>query len=278
MIYGRDNRKTAFASTSAEGKIVKQSDTGLLGRKITPEVNEQYPPDKFIPRSISNESWSSGEHLTFELTYGFYKAGTATMAVLDTVNVNNGSCYHVQTTAHSNDFISKLYKVRDSVDTYIDIEGLFSRRFEKHLREGRYKSDRCVDFYHDRLIALNTKEKYALTEMPLYVQDVLSSLYYVRTINLQIGRSVEVITYADGKVYPLKIMVHKREKITVPAGTFNCLKVEPFLQSEGIFKQKGKLTVWLTDDARKMPVQMKSKVFIGSIASKLVKYTDGAAK
>ena len=247
-------------------------------RELTPEIMERYPDGKFVPRKIQNEAWTVGEHLEFEITYSFYSAGTATMSVLDVVPVNGGNCYHIQTTARSNDFISTFYEVRDTVNSYIDTQGIFSRRFEKKLREGRYKADRYEDFYPDRLIALNTIEKYALTEIPLYVQDILSSLYYVRTFDLEVGRNVEVVTYADGKVYPLNILVHKQEEVTVPAGTFTCLKIEPLLQSEGVFRQKGKLVIWITDDKYKIPVKMESKVIIGSIASKLLSYQTGVTR
>jgi len=186
--------------------------------------------------------------------------------------VNGGLCYRIQTTAKSNDFISRIYRVRDLVESYIDVRGLFSRRFEKKLREGGYKSDEYVDIYHDRLIALSTKEKRALVEVPLYVQDILCTLYYIRTLNLQVGKTETIETYADGKVYPLKVLVHKKEKVEVPAGTFMCYLVEPVMKSEGIFRQKGKLLVWLTDDQYRMPVKMTSKVTIGNIATKLESY------
>lgn len=97
-------------------------------------------------------------------------------------------------------------------------------------------------------------------------------MYYLRTFDLEVGKDHEITAYADGKVYPMKVIVHKKEKIEVPAGKFTCFKVEPVLKSEGIFRQKGKLTVWLTDDEYKMPVKMESKIAIGSIATKLEKY------
>lgn len=245
------------------------------GRELTADMMNSYPSGKFVSRKILNEAWSYGEKLTFEVTYGFYRAGTATMSVLDTVSVNGGSCNHIQTTALSNKFISRFYKVRDTVNSFIDSEGIFSRRIEKRLREGRYKSDRYVDFHQDRLIALNTKTKYAVSEIPLYVQDILSSLYYLRTVDLEVGKTIEIVTYADGKVYPLKVLVHKKERITVPAGTFTCFKIEPLLKSEGIFRQKGKIKIWLADNKNKFPVKMTSKVIIGNIATKLISYTAG---
>jgi hypothetical protein len=197
------------------------------------------------------------------------------MSVIGTEQVNGGACYHIQTTANSNDFISTFYKVRDVVDSYIDTLGVFSRRIEKRLREGRYKSDRFIDFYQDRRIALSTQQKYSLTEIPLYIQDILSALYYLRTFDLKVGHSEEITVYADGKVYPLKINIYQREKVTVPAGAFFCYKVEPILHSEGIFRQKGRLIVWLSDDINKVPVKMESKVIIGSISSQLVSYKTG---
>ena len=245
------------------------------GRELTEDLAQEYPRGNFITRTVSNGAWNVGEHLVFSIDYGFINAGTATMSVLDTVTVNGGPCYHIRTTAISNRFISSFYEVRDMVDSFIDMDGLFSRRLEKHLREGKYESDRVVDFYHDRLLALNTQNKFPSTEIPLYVQDILSVLYYIRTFPLEVKKTTVIEVYADGKVYPLDVLVHKRERIKVPAGTFNTLVVEPKLKSEGLFRQKGKLLVWLTDDERKMPVKMTSEIAIGSIGSNLESYRYG---
>lgn len=250
----------------------------LKGREMTAEVAAKYPPDKFVSRVVVNNAWDVGENLVFSVDYGFYRAGTASMSVMGAENVNGGVCYHIRTTAESNNFISSFYKVRDKVDTYIDMKGIFSRRFEKRLREGGFSSDEFVDVYQDRLIALSTKQKRALVEVPLYVQDILSTLYYIRTFDLHVGKNETIETYADGKVYPLKVLVYKKEKIEVPAGTFMCILVEPVLKSEGIFRQKGRLLVWLTDDKNRIPVKMTSKVAIGNIAAKLEYYRKSAEK
>jgi len=74
-------------------------------------------------------------------------------------------------------------------------------------------------------------------------------------------------------VYPLVVHVLKREKIKVPAGKFDCLVVEPFLRGPGIFISKGKkLVVWLTADERRIPVRMRSEVFIGHVSAELTDY------
>lgn len=260
------------SSSSVPVQILPDREPDLKGREMTQEMASMHPAGRFVPRAVANNAWNAGEHLVFSVEYGFYKAGTATMSVVGTERVNGGMCYHIRTTAESNSFISKIYKVRDRVESYIDMRGIFSRRFEKRLREGGYSSNEFVDLYHDRMIALSTKEKRALVVIPLYVQDILSTLYYIRTFDLKVGKTETIETYADGKVYPLKVLVIKKEKVEVPAGTFMCYKVEPVLKSEGIFRQKGRLIVWLTDDKNKIPVKMTSKVAIGNIATKLESY------
>ena len=217
-------------------------------------------------RKIENRAFSVGEHLVFEIAYGFIKAGTATMSIPDTQWVNGRPCYHIVTTAQSNKFFSFFFKVRDRVESLIDMEGIFTWKFEKHIREGKFRADKYVEYdqYHRYVI---TKKDTMV--VPLYVQDILSSFYYARTVPIKVGESFDIDNYADGKMYPLKILVHKKERIKVPAGSFNCIVVEPVLKGAGLFNQKGKLTIWLTDDERKMPVLMKSKVVIGSIDARL---------
>ena len=67
----------------------------------------------------------------------------------------------------------------------------------------------------------------------------------------------------------MEVKVHKRERVQVPAGTFDCVVVEPILKSEGVFKSKGSILVWLSDDQRRIPVMVKSKVPVGSISISL---------
>ncbi|MEA3296372.1 MAG: DUF3108 domain-containing protein, partial [candidate division Zixibacteria bacterium] len=78
-----------------------------------------------------------------------------------------------------------------------------------------------------------------------------------------------------GKKYPLEVKVLKKETISVDAGTFSCIVVEPLMRSVGVFKHQGRLKVWLTDDRLKMPVVMKSKILVGSISAELTDYCLG---
>ena len=66
------------------------------------------------------------------------------------------------------------------------------------------------------------------------------------------------------------MQVLRREKIALPLGTFETIVVKPLMKSEGIFSRKGDILIWLTDDAKHIPVQMQTKVVVGSITATLV--------
>jgi hypothetical protein len=223
-------------------------------------------------RKLENRAFGLGERLVFEIAYGPIKAGTSIMAIADTQRVQSRLCHHIVTTAESNSFFSAFFTVRDRVESWMDVEGLFSWKFEKHLREGKFRSDRYEVYDQTRRRVFAKSDTF---EAPLYVQDILSSFFYARTRPLEIGQPFDIDNFADGRVYPLRVVIHRRERTKVPAGTFDCIVVEPVLRHEGIFKQTGKLTIWVTDDERKMPVLMKSKVIIGSIDARLKTYSFG---
>jgi hypothetical protein len=218
-------------------------------------------------RKLENKAFQVGEHLVFDIAYKFVVAGTATMSIPDTQWVHGRPCYHVVTTATSSKFFDTFFKVRDRVETFIDMEGLFPWKFEKHIREGKYRADRYVEYDQFNHIAIHNQKDTLV--VPPYVQGILSSFYYVRTVPLEVRKSFDIDNYGDGKLYPLRVLVHRKMRVEVPAGVFDCIVVEPVLRSEGIFNQKGRLAIWLTDDERRIPVLMKSKVLVGSIDVRL---------
>jgi len=227
-----------------------------------------------LKRVVTNRAFGKGERLEFSVGYGMIKAGTALMEIPEIVKFNGRRCYHIVSTAKSNKFFSVFFKVDDKVESFMDVHELYSHRFDKHLREGKFRADVSVLFDQENHLAIydNGQDTFSVAE---YVQDVLSAFYFVRTQDLKVGRSIFVDNHTDKKNYPLEVKVLRKERRKVSAGTFDCVVVEPILKASGIFKQKGRLTVWLTDDETKMPVLMKSKVIIGSISTELTNYRLG---
>ncbi|HEX5030819.1 MAG TPA: DUF3108 domain-containing protein [Candidatus Eisenbacteria bacterium] len=211
--------------------------------------------------------WKIGEYFQFSIDWNGLNGGGSLMQVQNIVRVDGRRAYRIVTKAESNSFVSKFYKVRDRAESFVDAESLYSVRFVKHLREGGYKKD--VDVRFEQSAGKARYDDGKTYDVPKRVHDVLSAFYYVRTVPLPDGATLSIPTHDNEKTYEMVVKVHGREKVEVPAGKFDCVVVEPILKSEGVFKSKGSILVYLSDDARRIPVMVKSKIPIGSIAVSL---------
>ena len=234
--------------------------------------------DPYAPRFVENTAFGPGERLVFSVEYGIVKAGTATLSVTGPEEYEGLQAYRIVATARSNPAFSSFFRVEDRNEALLDMVQLHTLRFHKHLEEGSYSFEETV--YYDQETGCATypdepdPEK-AEVEIPAHALDVLSSLYYARTLPLEVGEVYYLDCHADNDNYPLKVTVLERETIRVPAGEFDCLVVQPELNSPGIFEHQGELYVWLTDDESHMPVLMRSAIVIGEIATLLQEYTPG---
>ncbi|MBD3368550.1 MAG: DUF3108 domain-containing protein [Candidatus Eisenbacteria bacterium] len=223
--------------------------------------------------SLRAPPFGVGERMTFDLTYGFITAGKAVMSIPSTEVVSGYPCYHIVSIAESVPWFSTFFRVRDVAESHLDVRELVTRRFEKSLSEGDYRAHDLVLYDQERHIAVYPERDGRVVPLSLDAQDILTSLYYVRMMDLEVGTPVFIENHADKKNYPLRIDVLERDRISVPAGTFDCIVVEPVMRVAGLFRHKGSLRVWLTDDDRHVPVLMRSKVVIGSISAELTSYT-----
>jgi hypothetical protein len=215
-----------------------------------------------------------GEKITFEVGWGFINAGTSYLSVLDTVLVDDNICWQIESRAHTNKVLSKLYPVNDSIISLMDIKKLFSRGIKKRLREGTYKRDReyRIEPENSQVLKISKGKvkKTRLLDHP--VQDVLSAFYWVRTRDIKVGDVLHVEAIDNMKTYNLAVKVLKRETVKVKAGKFDCFKIQPIILGEGLFKAKGEIFVWITADERRIPIKMKSKIFIGAIDANMIEY------
>lgn len=245
------------------------------------EVDEKTVP---LLQPFRTKAFYPGEKLTFKIRYGFIKAGEATMAVRDTIQKNGYTAYHIQTTAKSVKAFDWIFEVRDVVNAFVRYSDFAPLRFEKKLREGSYFADQFVDYsVEDSLAKIEfirydeddqnkvRKQKRSEVKIPPQIHDILSSFYYIRNGEMKVGQSIFLYSLESDKVYDLEIKVYRKEKVDTDAGLFRCFVVEPLLRGEGIFKQKGRLLIWLTDDHLRIPVQMTSKVLVGHITTELIK-------
>ncbi len=226
---------------------------------------------------LKSRPFPVGEKLTYSLRWTGIHVGHATLEVEDIVEFNGFRTYKVVSRARSNDFFSLIYRVDDMIQSFIDLKKLYSLRLEKRQEEGNYRSFKITEYDQINHTARQFKYKSGSVEetgfsIPSDVQDILSCFYYLRNQNLEAGKSVFIKVNADEKNYDLEVKVHKKERIEIPdLGAYDAILVEPLAKFQGIFVRKGKILIWVTDDSRKIPLLMKSKIPIGSIVAVLEK-------
>ncbi len=223
-------------------------------------------------KKLENKAFRTGEKLTFDVKYGFVTAGIAEMAIPKVVRISGRDAFNVTFKVSSVPTFDAFYKVRDRYETFIDTEGLFPWRFEQHIREGGYSRDFSA-FFDQRKGKAKTSE--GTYDIPPMVNDIISAFYIARTFDyskMKIGDKFKLQNFYKDTTYPLDVIYKGKETISVEAGTFDCIIVEPLVQEGGLFKSEGTIIIWLSDDVLKVPVKVKTKVIVGSIDVELSAY------
>jgi hypothetical protein len=258
---------------------------GIVTSASLPSPRDLGLPDGAAPVSIpSDESlrrlttralpFGPGEQLRFSVEYGPIKAGTAMLEVQPMRTHKGRPSYHFVSTAASAPFFDKVYRVRDRIDTVVDAERFVTWQYRKVQREGTHSADHEVAY--DQATRRAKYKDGVVVPIPEGAIDMLGAFYRTRLEALEPGRSIYLPHHSDKKTFYLEVQVVRRERTEVPAGAFNCLVVEPQVADAGPFRNQGRLTVWLTDDDRRMPVRMESKLPVGAVAAVLLEARPGA--
>ncbi|MBI5632858.1 MAG: DUF3108 domain-containing protein [Nitrospirae bacterium] len=223
----------------------------------------------------ASPAFSVPERLVFDLTWTGVKAGTAVLEVVD-----EKETVRVISTANSARWVSLFYLVDDRVETVLTRgkSAIFigqPRSYRLKIREGRHRRDKEIIFDQVRHTALfidHLGKDSDRKEHPVHenVFDPLSVLYYVRTMKLEVGKSAYVDIFDSKKLWNVEIQVLRKEKISTILGEVNAIVIKPLMKSEGIFNRKGEVLIWLTDDPKRIPVRMQTKVAVGAVTATLV--------
>jgi len=204
--------------------------------------------------------------LRYQAEYRLWTAGVATIRVEQI-----GTQQHVAGTAESTGVVGLLFRVQDRFDSYFDTHSLCSQSLNKHTEEGsRHRETNIVFDYKIGKAVLNetnlktNQKKREEHDIPPCVTDVVSGILYVSSLPLQPGVSYSFPLNDGGKTVTIQAHVEAREQIQTPAGTFQTVRVGPE-GDYGPLKNRGRIWIWYTDDAQHLPVQMKAKLFWGSL-------------
>ncbi len=203
-----------------------------------------------------------GEQLNYEVAFGFMRVGRGSMQVLGMEDIRGYRTYHTLFTVKGGTF---FFRVDDRQESWIDSARFASIRFAQNIREGGYRRQSVWDMFPDRSVFVSNgkfdQEEPSVAD-PL---DEGSLVYFVRTIPLEVGKTYEFERYFKPEKNPVIIKVIGKARVQVPAGTFDTFVLQPIIKSGGAFSENGEARIWITDDDRRMMVQMKSKLSFGSL-------------
>lgn len=204
----------------------------------------------------------AGENLTYDVRFGSIKVGTGRMRVLGIETVRDRPAWHVQFTVSGGTF---FYKVDDVYESWMDVSTLNSLRYVQDQEQGSRERKRTFEIFPERAVFREVfKNNRELKSVPDPLDDG-SFLFFIRTVPLEVGKTYEFNRYFKPDRNPVTIRVLRKERIRVPAGAFDAIVLQPIIKTSGIFSEGGAAEIWLSDDDKRMMLQMKSRLSFGSL-------------
>ncbi|MDB4875425.1 MAG: hypothetical protein JWM41_1871 [Gemmatimonadetes bacterium] len=207
-----------------------------------------------------------GERMEYDVRFGKLHVGNGELEVMPMDTVRARDAWHTVFRVHGG---IPFYHVNDRYESWFDARTLASLRYWQDIDEGNYEPKRHYEIFPERREYIeNAKEPNQSVEHPL---DEASLLYYLRTVPLRVGLDTTFNDYFQAARNPIRFKVVRRDTITVPAGKFAAIVVQPIFESK-LFSEGGHAEVWLSDDENRIMLQMKSKVSFGSLNLYLQSY------
>lgn len=225
--------------------------------------------------SQKDSSFQVGEWFKFRIHYGLINAGYATLEVKDAVK-NNKKVYHAIGKGYTVGMSRFFFKVEDTYESFFDKESGQPYQSVRKIDEGGYTKNQESFFNQSKNTVLlkdyrNKKEN--TYNVPENIQDVISMFYFLRNHpkvdKLKVGDAIAVDMFFDDETTKFKLKYLGKEDIKTKFGTASTLIFRPLVQSGRVFKEEESLTVWISDDANKIPVRIKASLAVGSIKADL---------
>jgi hypothetical protein len=217
-----------------------------------------------------------GERLTYEVSWSVFAAGTVAATLQRTLDGTKEK-YTVITTAHSQGFVSLLFNVDNEFRSVLNPQTLCSEKISKKINEGRRHKETAIVFDPQRKLAILDERdltrprdppKHAENEIPACAEDVVTAFYYLRNQDFQVGKPLHVAVNDGSRTYDVTLDVQAQETIQTPVGQRAAIRVEPKVFS-GLFKRKGRMLIWFSNDEEHLPLRIKFIIAVGPITATL---------
>ena len=226
------------------------------------------------PGTSTSMPFAPGERLRFRLRWTVVPAGEAIMEVLPFRDINGQKTYHFRLTAKSNLIVDQIYKVRDRIDAFANIDMTRAILYHHKQHEGDNRKNVEVRFNWEKEIALyNDGQTDSKIPIKPGTFDPLSVFYYSRLADFDADGLIQCPVSDGKKCVNGQARIVKKETIKVLCGWYDTYLIEPDLKHVGgVFEKSkdAKIRIWVTADERRIPVKIASKVAIGSFVGELV--------
>jgi Protein of unknown function (DUF3108) len=247
---------------------------GFTVRPFSAQDHDERPSEPAKPKIVSPLPFKAGETLDYEVSFSkFIFGGKIGNIKLSTSRTNQDKTELIQFTAEatSKGFFPALFglKVKDrfNATVYADDFGLHTAN--RKIEEGKSKKEQRTTInretgrvtYVDRNLGRNAPEPTVKeAPSPVWVQDVLSAIYFMRTQSLTPGAEIPIPISDVGKTYDVEVVVGQKEELSLQKRKLKTIIVDAKIFDGRFIRKSGELLVWVTDDARHIPVKARLKV------------------
>jgi len=219
---------------------------------------------------VASVPFAVGEELKYSASFAGIRAGSATMTVAGIENVRGRPAYHIVFTIDGG---IPLYRVRDRYESWVDVQTLASLRYVQNIREGGYHRNTTYEIFPDK--AQYRKDNGAPEASVSHPLDDGSFIYAIRAAMPSVGETRRDDRYFRPDRNPVVLTGLRNETVSVDAGRFATTVIRPSIKANGIFSEDGDAQVWISTDAYRYPVQVKSKFSRFSLTLELQSVKEG---
>ena len=223
-----------------------------------------------LPPPRAGYTFPQKQTLTYSVDWRVFPAGTAVIHF-----EANGDRENLTASATTIGAINLLFHVSDHFQSSFDRARGCTYEFDKQTVEGRRQINSTLRLDYSQLKSI-LDEKNLVTGQPKHVEmpvsacltDLLTGVFYASSQPMVLGQTFVIPVVDAMHTVPVTMKVEGREEIKTPVGTFKTLRVEPTADA-GVVKNRGNIWIWYSDDERHLPVQMRARLFWGTITFRL---------
>lgn len=223
-----------------------------------------------LPLPHAGYTFPQRQTLTYAVDWRVFPAGTATIHF-----EASGDRERVSATADTIGALNMLFHVSDRFQSTFDRSRGCTYEFDKQTVEGRRQVNATLrmDYTQSKSILdeknmVTGQSKHVESAIPGCMTDLLTGVFYLQSQPLVVGQSFVIPVVDATHSVPVTMKVEGREEIKTTLGVFNTIRVQPTAEA-GVVKNRGNIWVWYTDDDRHLPVQMRARLFWGTITFRL---------